>query len=148
MCIFGFNSANAEGWALYAEQLAAENGWYENDVKGRIGQLEGRTVSRPPARRGHRDPCLRWTREQAIEYGIPAGGGGPLRGPARPSLLLQGWPTEKSSNCGNGPKKSSARKFETREFHNTMLRAGNVPLPVLESIVDDWTTVVKAARPR
>jgi CubicO group peptidase (beta-lactamase class C family) len=37
---FGGISAITEGWALYAEHLAAEAGWYEDDVEGRIGQLD------------------------------------------------------------------------------------------------------------
>ena len=31
--LFGGGSAFSEGWALYAEQLAAENDWYEGDPK-------------------------------------------------------------------------------------------------------------------
>ncbi len=33
--VFGSNSAYIEGWALYAERLADESGWYEGDPKGR-----------------------------------------------------------------------------------------------------------------
>src|SRR5436190_8965043 len=70
--IFGRNSAYGEGWALYAEQLAAESGWYGDDVKGRLGQLEGELFR---ARRLVVDTglhALQWTRRQAIDYGIPA----------------------------------------------------------------------------
>lgn len=38
--VFAGGSAFSEGWALYAEQLAAENGWYEGDIPGRLGQLD------------------------------------------------------------------------------------------------------------
>lgn len=38
--VFGFISAHGEGWALYAEQLAAECGWYDNDPKGHLGQFD------------------------------------------------------------------------------------------------------------
>ncbi len=37
--VFGSISAHSEGWALYAERLAAESGWYEGDPKGQLGQL-------------------------------------------------------------------------------------------------------------
>jgi len=37
--IFTGGSAFSEGWALYAEQLAAESGWYEGDLPGHLGQL-------------------------------------------------------------------------------------------------------------
>jgi uncharacterized protein (DUF885 family) len=34
---FGGSAASSEGWALYAEQLANEDGWYEGDVEGLLG---------------------------------------------------------------------------------------------------------------
>ena len=71
--MFGCSSAYAEGWALYAEQLAAENGWYEGDIAGRLGQLNDELFR---ARRLVVDTGLhakRWTRQQAIDYGIPPG---------------------------------------------------------------------------
>src|SRR5262249_42960621 len=37
---YGFISAYGEGWALYAERLAAEAGWYEGDAEGLLGQLQ------------------------------------------------------------------------------------------------------------
>jgi uncharacterized protein (DUF885 family) len=37
---FGGISAVSEGWALYAERLAAENGWYDDDPEGLLGQLD------------------------------------------------------------------------------------------------------------
>lgn len=36
---FGGTPARTEGWGLYAEHLAAESGWYENDLEGLLGQL-------------------------------------------------------------------------------------------------------------
>jgi len=43
-------------------------------------------------------------------------------------------------------RKALGDKFQIREFHNTLLRAGNVPLPILESIVDAWIADVAAAQ--
>src|SRR5262249_40165679 len=37
---FGTISALVEGWGLYAERLAAESGWYDADLEGRLGQLD------------------------------------------------------------------------------------------------------------
>src|SRR5262249_5374040 len=37
--VFGRLSAFSEGWGLYAEHLVAESGWYEGDLRGRLGQL-------------------------------------------------------------------------------------------------------------
>ena len=69
---FGGTSAFGEGWALYAERLAAEEGWYEGDPEGLLGQLDAELFR---ARRLVVDTglhALRWTRQQAIDYGIEA----------------------------------------------------------------------------
>jgi uncharacterized protein (DUF885 family) len=68
--VFGGLSAHAEGWALYAERLAAENHWYDGDKTGAIGQLNSELFR---ARRLVVDTGLHakdWTRQQAIDYGI------------------------------------------------------------------------------
>src|SRR6185295_11992321 len=61
------NSAYSEGWGLYAEQLAAELGVYDDDPLGRLGYLQSMAF------RASRLVCdtgihaMRWTREQAIQ---------------------------------------------------------------------------------
>jgi hypothetical protein len=70
--VFGGTSAFGEGWALYAERLAAEEGWYAGDPEGLLGQLDAELFR---ARRLVVDTglhALRWTRQQAIDYGIEA----------------------------------------------------------------------------
>src|SRR5207237_10635558 len=64
--------AVSEGWGLYAERLAAESNWYDGDLEGRLGQLDGELFR---ARRLVVDTGLHakhWTRQQAIDYGIEA----------------------------------------------------------------------------
>lgn len=141
--IFGRNSANAEGWALYAEQLAAEAGWYEGDVPGQLGQLEGELFR---ARRLVVDTgihTMHWTRQQAIDYGIPVS-------------EVERYVVNAGQACSykigqlkilelrDRAKKELGERFSIREFHNTLLRAGNVPLPLLESIVDEWIAASRA----
>ena len=63
-----FYGAYGEGWALYAEQLAAEMGEYDDDPLGHIGQLQ---ASMYRAVRLVVDTGLhskQWTREQAVRY--------------------------------------------------------------------------------
>jgi uncharacterized protein (DUF885 family) len=70
--VFGGTSAITEGWALYAERLAAESGWYADDPEGLLGQMDAELFR---ARRLVVDTGLhakRWTRQQAIDYGIEA----------------------------------------------------------------------------
>ena len=69
---FGGISALSEGWGLYAERLAAENGWYRGDPEGQLGQLDAALFR---ARRLVVDTGIHakgWTRQQAIDYGIEA----------------------------------------------------------------------------
>jgi len=69
---FGFIFARGEGWGLYAEHLAAESGWYEDDLEGLLGELWSEEFR---ARRLVVDTGLHakhWTRQQAIDYGIEA----------------------------------------------------------------------------
>lgn len=140
--VFGRNSANAEGWALYAEQLAVEAGWYGDDVKGHLGQLEAELFR---AKRLVSDTglhAMQWTREQAIEYGIPVA-------ETERYVVMPGQACSykigqlKILELRARAKKELGEKFSLREFHNTVLRAGIVPLPVLETIVGDWIAGVR-----
>jgi uncharacterized protein (DUF885 family) len=135
--IFGGNSANAEGWALYAEQLAAEHGWYDGDIPGRLGQLEAELFR---AKRLVADTglhAMRWTRQQAIDYGIPAH-------EVERYVVIPGQACAykigqlKILELRAKARRALGAAFDIKQFHNAVLRAGVVPLPVLESIIDDW----------
>ena len=70
-------SGYAEGWALYAEQLADEMGMYDDDPLGRIGYLKfqlfraGRCVVDTGVHH------LGWSREKAIDYFVALDGDAP-----------------------------------------------------------------------
>lgn len=143
--IFGGNSANAEGWALYAEQLAVEHGWYDGDIPGRLGQLEAELFR---AKRLVVDTglhAMRWTRQQAIDYGVPAH-------EVERYVVIPGQACAykigqlKILELRSRAQQALGARFDLRQFHNTVLRAGVVPLPVLESIVNDWIAATLAAR--
>lgn len=135
--VFGFISAHGEGWALYAERLAAEGGWYEGDTVGRIGQLNS---SLHRARRLVVDTGLHtkgWTRQQTIDYGIS---------PTETERYVV-WPGQacaykigelKILALRGKAKAALGDRFSIKEFHNVVLRAGGVPLAVLETVVDEW----------
>jgi uncharacterized protein (DUF885 family) len=137
--IFGFNSAYIEGWALYAERLAAENGWYEGDLPGELGYLHLQLFR---ARRLVVDTGLhaqKWTRQQVIDYGFT---------PTETERYIV-WPGQACSymigqlrimELREKARAALGPKFSIKEFHNVVLRVGSVPLAVLAQDVDAWTT--------
>ena len=77
MSLMGFN-AFVEGWALYAEQLVDELGYYDDDPLGRLGYLQGAALPRRAPGGRHR--------------------------PARQALVARaGDPVRSSSNTGRAP---------------------------------------------
>ncbi|MFK3737013.1 DUF885 domain-containing protein [Massilia sp. TN1-12] len=142
--IFGGGSAHSEGWALYAERLAVEQGWYEGDVPGLLGAL-GSELFR--ARRLVVDTGLHtkgWTRQQAIDYGIGA----------QEVERYVAWPGQACAymigmlriiDLREKAKKELGDKFSLPAFHDVVLKNGSVPLDVLGEVIDRWIVVQKAA---
>jgi uncharacterized protein (DUF885 family) len=141
--VFGGISANSEGWGLYAERLAAESGWYDGDVEGLLGQLDSALFR---ARRLVVDTGLhakRWTRQQAIDYGIEASEVERYcvyPGQACSYMIgqLKYVELREKARAALGPK------FSMREYHNVVLKAGSVPLNILERQVDSYIARAQA----
>ena len=135
--VFGGGSAFAEGWALYAEQIAAESGWYDGDITGHLGQLYDELFR---ARRLVVDTglhAMKWTRQQAIDFGIKASEVeryvvNPGQACAYKIGML------KILELRARAQKTLGAKFAIKKFHNLVLQTGNVPLAVLEQAVDNW----------
>ena len=135
--IFSGGSAHAEGWGLYAERLAVEQGWYKDDVPGLLGAL-GSELFR--ARRLVVDTGLHakgWTREQAIDYGIGAQEveryiAWPGQANAYMIGMLRIIELREKAHTALGPK------FSLPAFHDLVLQSGSVPLDVLGDIVDSY----------
>lgn len=147
--VFGGNSANGEGWGLYAEHLAAEQGWYDGDPAGLLGQLEMELF------RAHRlviDTGLhskRWTRQQAVDYL------GPLPG-LSPESEIDRYVSDPGQACSymigelkiielrERARAALGSRFSLSEFHTRVLGAGRVPLGVLEQDIERWIAQRKA----
>jgi uncharacterized protein (DUF885 family) len=140
---FGGISAFVEGWGLYAERLASEQGWYEGDPVGQLGQLDAALFR---ARRLVVDTGLHtkgWSRQQAIDYGIEES----------EIERYVVWPGQATSYMLGQLKivelREKARaalgdRFSLRAFHDLVLSTGTVPLPVLEQQVDAF---IRSAAP-
>jgi uncharacterized protein (DUF885 family) len=134
---FGGISAIGEGWALYAERLAAESGWYEGDAEGQLGQLDDALFR---ARRLVVDTGLHmkgWTRQQAIDYGIePSEVERYVVNPGQATSYMVG--QLRIVELREKARAAMGAKFSLRAFHNVVLGAGAVPLHLLEDQVDAY----------
>ena len=124
-------TAYTEGWALYAEQLAAENGFQE-DPFDRLGYLTAqvfRAVRLVVDTGIHRK---RWTREQAIDYML-ANTGMPetdvvaeieryIVNPGQATAYMVG--RLKIVELRDRARERLGDAFDIREFHNVLLGNG------------------------
>ena len=138
-------TAYAEGWALYAEQLAWEAG-YEKNPLDNLGRLQAelfRSVRLVVDTGLH---SKRWTREQAIDYMI-INTGKPeaavvteieryLVNPGQALAYKVGM--IKILELRERAKTALGSKFDIREFHDEVVKNGAMPLAVLERIIDDY----------
>ena len=137
--------AYIEGWALYAEQLAAENGFHD-DPFNRLGYLTGQLFR---ANRLVVDTGIhsrRWTRERAIEYML-ANTGMPetdviaeveryIVNPGQACAYMIG--KMEILRLREEARRTLGDAFDIREFHRVVLGDGGLPLVLLRQVVDDW----------
>jgi uncharacterized protein (DUF885 family) len=148
-------SAYAEGWALYAERLAAEIGMYRDDPYGDLGRLQAELFR---AVRLVVDTGLHakgWTREQAISYMVDTLGTNESEAVSEVERYM-GQPGQacaykvgqlKILELRERAKTALGAKFDLKAFHGVVLGSGGVPLTVLEQLVDDWIAKTRGATP-
>jgi uncharacterized protein (DUF885 family) len=139
------NSAG-EGWALYAEQLAAEMGMYEGDPYGDLGRLQAelhRAVRLVVDTGMH---AKKWSREQAIEYMIDAEGVEESTAVSEIERYAV-WPGQalgyklgmlKILELRAEARQRLGDRFDIREFNDTVLQVASTPLPYIEATVREW----------
>jgi len=139
-------AAYAEGWALYAEQLAAEIGMYKDDPWGNLGrlQLELLRAARLVVDTGIH--AQGWTREQAISYMVATTG----KAQAEVASEVERYMAMPGQACAYkvGELKilelrakaqtALGPRFNLKDFHSVILENGGVPLTLLEQLVDEW----------
>ncbi len=148
---FGGNTAFVEGWALYAETLGYQMGFYKDPIQ-RFGTLSDEMLR---AMRLVVDTGIHskgWTREQAIDYMLAHSDMGKTDATAEveryiaiPSqalayktgaMTIQRLRRKAEAELGN--------KFDVREFHAEVLMTGSLPLAILEQKIDRWIASKKA----
>ncbi len=138
-------TAYVEGWALYAERLASEQGMLPTPLD-RLGQLVAelfRAVRLVVDTGLHAE---RWSREQAIAYmrdrtGMPAS---EVEAEVERYVV---WPGQacaykigqlKILELRERARRRLGERFDLRAFHDVVLGSGAVPLTILERRVDAW----------
>jgi uncharacterized protein (DUF885 family) len=149
--LLAFN-AYSEGWALYAEQLGDELGAYDEDPLGRLGYLQSLSYR---ACRLVVDTGLhakRWTRAQAINW-FATTNGSSVDDVSSEVDRYCAWPGQA---CGykvghseivrlRGKAQTAlGPRYDLRTFDDAVVRSGNVPLTLLEQVIDTYIAEQKA----
>jgi uncharacterized protein (DUF885 family) len=145
-----FFNAYAEGWGLYAERLAKEMGAYEDPYSdfGRLSTEIWRAIRLVVDTGMH---AKGWSEEQAVDYFLENSSmaEGAVRSEVRRYLV---WPGQATAYKIGMMKILEPRAkaeaalgdaFDVREFHDTVLGGGALPLGILERRVDEWIATVK-----
>jgi len=141
-------TAYIEGWALYAEKLAREIGFYKDDPYGELGCLDSelfRSVRLVVDTGIHHK---KWTREQAIEYmeAHTASVHESIVSEIERYIVMPGQACAykigeiKMVELRDRARKALGDKFDLREFHDVVLKNGSMPLNLLERVVEAYIT--------
>jgi uncharacterized protein (DUF885 family) len=144
-------TAYQEGWALYAEWLAKEAGWYEGDPFGDLGRLQGELFRAVRLVVDTGIHTQRWPREHAINYMREKTGMGEkevtaeieryIVNPGQACAYKVGM--LKVQELRARAQQELGTKFDQRQFHDVVLKNGAVPLEVLEKLVDAYIQQAK-----
>lgn len=149
---YGGTTAYVEGWALYAETLGNEMGFYK-DPWNRYGTLQDEQLR---AMRLVVDTGIHakgWTRDQAIDFMMQNSGMTKTevvaevdRYIAIPSqALAYKIGALKIQELRKRAETKLGAKFDIKAFHEQVLNTGGLPLAVLEAKIDRWIAA-QAAR--
>jgi len=145
-------SGYAEGWALYAEQLADEIGMYDDDPLGRIGYLKFQLFRANRCVVDTGIHHLKWTREQAIQYFIDGDG----EAPGFATREVERYCATPGQACSykightvfvkarERAKAALGARYDIKDFHEAGLDCGRVPLDVLDGVFDRFIAQKKA----
>jgi len=150
--MLAFN-AYSEGWALYAEQLADELGVYDDFVVGRLGYLQSLAFR---AIRLVVDTGLhhkRWTREQGVRYFVETNGSKPEEVASEVDRYCSwagqacGYKIGHSEIVRQRARAQQAlgARYDLRDFDDTVVKGGNVPLDVLAKNIDAYIATARSA---
>ncbi|WDE10734.1 DUF885 domain-containing protein [Thalassomonas haliotis] len=148
---FGDYTAYGEGWGLYSEFLPKEIGFYQDPYSdfGRLA-MELWRACRLVVDTGIHEK--KWTRAQGIEYyasNTPNAQSDVIKMVER-HVVMPSQATAykigmlKILELREKAKQALGSKFDIREFHDVVLSRGELPLNVLETMIDNYISESKA----
>lgn len=143
---FGLFTAYVEGWALYAEQLTWELGFYDNDPFGNLGRLQAEMFRAVRLVVDTGIHYKRWSREEAIDYMVANTGmtTSEVTTEIERYIVMPGQACAykigmmKILELRELAQSRLGDQFDLRKFHNVLLKNGAVPLTILEEIVNQY----------
>lgn len=144
---FGGVTAFIEGWALYAERLGLETGFYQDPYSdfGRLTYEIWRACRLVVDTGVH---FLGWSRPQAIDYLTENTGLSPLNIANEVDRYIA-WPGQalaykigelKIRGLRAFAEQGLRSAFRLREFHDLLLEEGSIPMEILEARVKAWVS--------
>ncbi|MCK4232788.1 DUF885 domain-containing protein, partial [candidate division WOR-3 bacterium] len=142
-----FFTGYTEGWALYAEKLAKEYGFYD-DIHSLIGCLWSELFRAVRLVVDTGIHYKKWTREQAYQYMLDNVG---WAGYGEIDRYIV-WPGQacaykigelKILELREQAQKELGERFDIKDFHSVVLKQGSVPLEILEHLVDEYIKAKK-----
>jgi len=146
----GFN-AYTEGWALYAEELGKELGFYQDPVSdyGRLSSELFRAVRLVVDTGIH---SKGWSRDQVVEFFRKSGAVDEPTIQSETDRYIS-WPAQalsyklgelKIRELRTHAQKELGAKFDIRTFHDEILDGGTLPLDMLEARTNQWLAQQKS----
>ncbi|MCK5326754.1 MAG: DUF885 domain-containing protein, partial [Woeseiaceae bacterium] len=146
-------TAFVEGWALYAERLAFDLGWYDNDPYGDLGRLQYEALRAARLVMDTGIHSLGWSFDDAATFNRENIGwsiGASQGAAARYSV----WPGQATAYMVGMLQILRERQramdmlgaqFDLKAFHRAVLSNGAVPLTLLDDVVDRYIAEVQSA---
>ena len=150
--IVGFTGF-VEGWALYAERLAHELGWYEDDPYGELGRLQYEALRAARLVMDTGIHSLGWSFDEATRFNrdnVGASLGASQNAAGRYSV----WPGQATAYLigmlrileeRQRAMEALGPQFDLKAFHRAVLSGGAVPLALLDDLVDRYIDEAGAA---
>ena len=143
--LIGFTSF-VEGWALYAERLAYELGWYGNDPYGDLGRLQWEAVRAARLVMDTGIHNLGWSFDEAVRFSDENVGWGTSlsQGAAARYSVIPGQATAymigmlQILQARQRAMDALGLQFNLKEFHRVLISNGAIPLALLDSVVDRY----------